>query len=300
MKKTILTIISVLCFCMLTSCEDDSIKMGTVYYYPAFWPTKADTTFLTKTFDFDFNEDAKSENGIFAEFKFVDNEGKSIGPDIMEVYIDGQKLPNNTFRIDNTTESKEIKFRFTPKAESGKHQGYLKLVNHNLDRIDNQLLNKGQQTEVFQWTINFEKKMNPLAKCLMWLAIGIIIGLAIWFVFLKSYYYPRIKLGHIQFDCKEKGYYDNKRINGARTIVVSAEKGKQGWINKLFTGKVVFIASPIWTNTWEMTPKDKGRALKVSLKGKYSVSPITTKLENMKEYTITNKQTNDKIITKIL
>ena len=297
--KNYIYIIASFCLICLSSCKkDESISFGTVEYYPNFLWVDSKTMPVTKTFDFDFSKDAKDKES-YAEFQFVDNGGKAISTDIMQIKIDGKKCPNNRFRISSDVASKELTFEFSPNAPDGKHQGYLKLVNHELDRLDSQPLTANQQVDVFQWTLNYDKRMNPLAKVLMWICILLVAFIFVWFALIKPIMYPRIRLSRLELSSK-KGYYVNKRINGARKVVVSNSRNKQSFLNKLFTGEILYIVNEIWTSPWDLYPKGRKRVVKINLHGKYMITPITSELVNYGEYQLTSIGTKESITIKII
>ena len=284
---------------LLSSCKDNSISFGTVEYYPSFLWVDANITPVTKTFDFDFSEDAKNDSHSFAEFQFVDNDGKPISTEVMQVYDNGERLKDNKLRVGSEVDSKQLTFHFSPNAKSGKYQGYLKLINHRLDRLDSQPLSAGQKVDAFQWTLHFEKGMNPLAKCLMWIVILLGVLLFLWFAVLKWVFYPRIRLSRIELTTK-KGYYVNKKINGGRMVVVTSKRKEQNMLNKLLTGEILYIVNELWTSPWELFPKRRRKVAKINLHGKYMITPVTSEIVNYGEYQLTNIETKESIIIKIL
>lgn len=258
----------------MTSCKkDESISFGTVEYYPGFLWSDPNLTPVTKTFDFDFSPDAKSE-ASFAEFQFVDNDDKPISTSIMQVIIDGKEITNNRFKISSDVTSKEITFKFSPDAESRKYQGYLKLVDHTLDRIDSQPLQAGQQINAFQWTLVYEKEMNPLAKLFMWILFIIASSLAIWFAIMRSIVYPRFK------SIKKGFYFKNYQpitinFKGSRLVVLDNKVHKQSYWDRIFKGKILYKQHPAFHTPIFFLPRKNGVLVKTDFtKYKVSVNPI--------------------------
>lgn len=147
--------------------------------------------------------------------------------------------------------------------------------------------------------VNHDIVWNPLKVFLFWTAIVIGIALIVWFLFLRPICFPRIRLSRIQMT-SDNGYYASKKINGAKKIVVGPSKGHQSFLNRLFTRRIVYIASPIWSSFWEMTPKGYKKLLRANLHGNYMVTPITTEFENLGTYKLTDRQNNNVITVKIL
>ena len=278
---------------LFSSCGDDKsvVSLGDVEYYPQFLLCDSITTPLTKTFDLEFSQDAKLDKNCYAEFQFVDNAGNPVSTKVMQVSIDGQPLKDNKFRVTSNDTEKQLTFTFSPDAKNGKHQGYLKLVSHNLDRLDAQQLSVGQQVDALQWTIHYKKAMNPLAKVLMWLGILILAALVLWFLLIRWMVYDYIKVGSIRIT---EPYYSQRRIKGARQIVFTNKPSKQGFLNKLFTGKIIYEINPVWSTPVVFESASKGE-VKMKNNNKYSIEPFDFKLKKQEEYTLTNEDTKEKI-----
>lgn len=249
---------------VLSSCHGNQTSYGEVDYYPSFLWTDAHIQPVTKTFDFNFSPDAKNDANCFAEFSFVDNDGKIIPTDVMQVFIDGVQIPNNTFTVRSNTQSKDLSFEFSPNAKTGKHQGYFKLINHNLDRLDSQILSPGQEVDAFQWTLYFNKRMNPLAKTLMWILIALVAFLVAWFVFLRPMLYPHFgkftKAVLVKRDNKVVAQF-NCSFKGARKVVFSTHKVTQSFWQKVFVGETKTYVNPNFTSNLVFTPNKKNASV---------------------------------------
>ncbi len=272
MKRYFYIIASILLVCLSSCKKDESVSFGTVEYYPDFLWVDSKTTSVSKTFEFDFSQDARNYDS-YAEFQFVDNEGKAIGTDIMQIVIDGKECPNNRFRINSDVKSKDLTFKFSPDAMEGKHQGYLKLVSHQLDRLDSQPLTANQQVDAFQWTLNYDKRMNPLAKILMWLFTGIVVLVAVWQFCFRPIIYPRF--GSIQKSFIVPGMPPLiVRFKGARMVVLAASHSKKqsAW-NRFWTGKVLYKTHPAFGAPIIFKPSRGRRVLSIVQAGSYQVMP---------------------------
>ena len=292
MKK--LSILLFICI-ILVSCKDESVDFGTVEYYPAFLWEDANISPVTKTMDCDFSLDAQNDANSFAEFQFVDNEGKAVPTSEMQVKVDGIVAKKNIFRVYSKTKSVKLEFTFSPDAKTGKHQGYLKLINHELDRLDSHQLSSGQKIDVFQWTLNYDKGINPLAFILLCIGVVILSCLSLWFLFIQRLVYPVIKLSRIEV----KETSENKRINRCRKVVFCNKKSKQSVLSKIFTGKILYVSNSIWTSDWELKPGKEKRTVKPMLHGNYTMSPMKVYLKSMDEFSLTNIQNKSVIHLKL-
>lgn len=258
---------------LLCSCKDDGVSFGDVKYHPSFLWVDAEMTPVKKVFEFDFSQDAKDDKSTFAEFQFVDNNGKPIATSEMQVFMDGHQLQDNKFVVKSNVTSKELEFTFSPEIKEGKHQGFLKLTNHQLDRLDSQPLYNGQKVDAFQWTLNYDKRMNPLAKVLMWIGIAILAMLVIWFIIFRPIFYPRF--GSIQKTFIAPGMAPLiVRFKGARMVVVAAShpKKQSGW-NRFWTGKILYKTYPAFDAPVVFKPSRGRRVLAKVQAGTYQVMP---------------------------
>jgi hypothetical protein len=285
---------------VVSSCKDDNVSFGTVGYYDSFLWSKSDIQPVTKLWEFDFSEDARNDTNCYAKFEFTDNNGVRIAPTEMQVWIDGELLKENTFSISSNDLhlKKEVKFTFSPNAKTGKHQGYLRLIQHNhLDRLDSQNLNQGEHIDVFQWNLNYDKSMNPLKKMLMWIMIAIGAILVVWFRVLRPIFYPH--LGNSQkIVCIEKNNQIVGSIKcpfkGARKVVFSTRQQKQSFWNRLFLGEIRTVKHECFTSDIVFIPNPKGKGA-LAIGKEYSIWP--NPIPKNGEAEITNAQ--QKLILKI-
>lgn len=259
MKKLLFLILLLILFAF-SSCEEKGIPFGTVEYYPSFLWVESNTKPVVKVFDLDFSEDAKNDPQSYAEFQFVDNDGKEMSSDIFQVFVDNVQMANARFRIPSDCKSKEITIVFTPKAKQGKYQGYLRLVSHKLDRIDSQQLTLGQKVDVLQWTLHYEKFMNPLAKVLLWIAIILISCLLLWFIVLRPALYPHFGNFTKSVLIEKNGAIVGQQtypFKGARKVVFYNQKVKQSLLEKIFIGEVKTFVNPAFTSPLTFSPSKR-------------------------------------------
>ena len=124
----------------------------------------------------------------------------------------------------------------------------------------------------------------------MWIGIIASALLVIWFLFIKRLAYPTFKVGRMQIT---DPYYSSLKIKGARKVILTNSPSKQSFLNKLFTGKIVYEANPIWTQP-VVFESSKGKA-KLQTNKFYSIDPYASTLIKQVEYSLTNNKTNKKI-----
>lgn len=280
MSKATVILMSVMVVVLASCTEDNTVSFGTVEYYPSFLWVDEDIDPVTKTFEFDFSQDAKDYNS-FAELQFVDNTEKPISAKEMQVFVDGKQINDNCFRVGSNVAAVEVTFTFSPDAKQGKHQGYLRLINHSLDRIDSQTLTAGQKENVFQWTLYYDRDWNPLAKVFLGILITIISLLVLWFLIFKRSFFPVIKVAKLRIT---EPYYSERTIKGARQVVLTDSPKKQSRINRIFTGRIIYETNPSWTSP--VVLESSKLQVKLQPSRKLSIEPPTYTLMQQVEYTI--------------
>ena len=248
-------------------------KMGKVSHYDDFLFVRGKIVPINHAIEFSFNDDAKADKNAFAEFAFVDNSGKAVSPKDMIITVDGEKLSNNRFRVTPSHEKVNIEISFPSGAKKGKHQGYLRLVNHNLHRLNSNEC-AGQTADAFQWTVYNSKTMNPLAKSLMCLGILIVSALLLWFIVITPIKYPRFSKFRKMVLVKKNGVVVAQftcNFKGARRVIFATSKQRQSALNKLFTGRIDTIVNPVFEEPITFLPRKKKKAM---AKGKgYLINP---------------------------
>ena len=258
MRNRILIILYSTVLVFLCGCKD---IQGEAYYYPEFLWTDSNNIPIYKTLVLDWNDDSQNDPQTDITLKFCDNNGCDIPKNELKIFADDTCLDNNTITIKSKIDSIKLKFEFSPEAEDGVHQGFIKVINtSNLVRVDNTYLAEEKNPDIYQWTFQFTKLMNPLAKLIMW--IGIIIGsiLLIWLCILKKIIYPQFPKFRKQMLIRKNGQIiqqSNIILTGARKAIVSNRTEKQSILNRIFCGKIAYIQNDLFTEPLIFVPKRK-------------------------------------------
>lgn len=144
--------------------------LGRVEYYPSFLTSQSQTKPIKVTLKFSFSPDAIERNS-FADFQFVDNNGRAISDSILIIKENGKLLRDNIIHVSSKDTIKVIEVSFSSEANEGQYQGYFRLIKHDLNRINSTTIAYNQCVDDYQWTILFEKKWNPLLVNLLWLLL---------------------------------------------------------------------------------------------------------------------------------
>lgn len=282
---------------ILFSCKeevDNSMLWGKTDYYTDFLFNDYKPVKMIKTICFETNEDA---NGHVRDVKFglyKKTEEDSYIPikDEIRLYKNDSLCKNNVLLITPQDKEVQLGIEFTPKAEEGVHKWFLKVLdNGGFDRINEYTTKEEALPLLLEWKAEKNDIINPL-KLGMIICFLIWTGaIFIWFSIMKPIIYPTFRIGNIQF--VNDLYFSTKRIYGARKLVVTNSSKKQSWINRLFTGKIVYEKNELWLDEWEIHPKGKcGRFVG---NRKYAINPFTTSLNRQIEYEIEHLSSRAKV-----
>ena len=237
-----------------------------------------------------FNGQAKKRNCSLMVFLDLPVEVKGK----CSLFYNGERI-DNSFVIKATDSRSMIGIEVPHELAQKEYVIGFKGKSNNLETIN------AEESRVYESSIYFEHEINwnPLQIILLWFGILALALLLLWFTMLKPILYPGMRLSRLELSSK-KGYYINKKINGARKVIISNKRNKQSFLNKLFTGEILYIVNEIWTSPWELSPKDRKKVAKINLHGKYMITPITSELANYGEYQLINIDTKESITIKIL
>lgn len=268
---------------VLTMIDEEETNMGKASYYPTFlfWKEKKQDT-LRRNLSESFNQPA-IEYASSVRFKVTSSDGAND----YQILINEIPCPENEFVFDGKTNNSILSIIFNKNARQGKRYFLINPIQaKETDRINR------IPTEQYQLSVRagYSIDHNPLAIMLSWLVILFITLLILWLFAIKIMVYPRIKLGRITIT---EPYYKSLKIHGARKVIFTNKFQKQSFLNRMLTGRVVCEVNEIWTSTMELEPCRK--ALRPTTKGKYLITPFTTRMEKNSEYEIQNIDTNQQI-----
>lgn len=282
----------------LFSCDkDDSnekalegIDFGeSVYFEPFLW-VKSDTIILSKEMKFEFSDYAVEE-GASLKLQFVDENNSKLDTKNVSVYLNDKLVSNGVILIKATANNitKKIGLKFLPAIKGGDYDGYLTVIAHDFDRIENfDVSSLAKDSRIKMWTAHYEKDYNPLALGLFWFLIAIITGLVIWFLFIRNAMYPKFKTGKIQV---LSPYFGGIQLGrGIRLVILSKAAQKQSMMNKFFTGKIQYEVNSIYEMDLLLRP-GRGNKIKIKLPIGSKITPPVVNLEKYSKYKIEiNKQ----------
>lgn len=302
-------LLAVLCpLMLLVSCgkkTDDSnatARWGKDNYYDKFLWKKHVPDTLYKTLAFDFNEDARNfmEKPLrLGLFKKTDT-GKMLPvmENEMEVFVDGRKCPDNIIDVEPDTELLKVSIVFNNDAENKVHHWFFRAVDDGgLERINDMDPDTYNADNASLMDVEAEKHevMNPLAEGFLLTTIFLIAALLVWLLALKAIFFPTFRVGKVQVQ-DPVPYNSLKRVRGYRKMILTNKMPKQGFLNKIFAGKILYEVNELWTSPVVIEPKDKNS---VRLRCPKDFMADARVLKKNQEYTIQNMTTSKKTKIKI-
>ena len=264
---------------------------GETNYYSNFPFKKYKPIIMEQTLVLEFNDDAQQYIEGDIELVVVEREttGQLVPINEKEIilYKNGEQCINNILKVKTSENEVVLGIEFTKDARKGYYTLYLSEKGQGaLDRIDYQNLTSG-------FCIVKHEVWNPLAKILFWILVVIVAFLIVWRIFIRPLMFDFFRITNLYL------FYPNEmktlKIRGCLKIVCSNKKQSQSFVNKFFTGRIIFVQNMFWESDFVIVPRNK-KSVRIRPQRLYSVMPSNT--VNIGEDTeIRNNNTNE--ITKL-
>ena len=264
----------------------EETDMGKATWYDSFlfWGASSPDT-LSIDLKIVFNDEAKKDGSV-VEFQIVDPDG---GKDFQLLY-NGQPLNNGRISLrSNDNTASILSIVFNPTSKEGKRYFAVKATaKQELDKINDQPVKQYQLTLRSKYVVIW----NPLKTILMWLGILILTALLLWFLLVKHFIYPTIKVKTIQIN---DPYFSKVNVKGKRRVVFTNKKTEQGLLSRIFTGEILYKKYDIWTSSLAFEAGARGKTLRVMRTKDYVFDPYTSILKAPNDYVVENTNDNTKI-----
>lgn len=302
-------ILTVLCpLMLLASCGKKAdepnapTRWGKENYYDKFLWKKHVPDTLYRTIEFDFNQDAKNfmdKPLRLGLFKKTDS-GKMlpVTENEMEVFVDGEKCPQNIIDVQPGTDQLKVGIVFKPEAENKVHHWFFRAVDDGgLERINDMDPDtyKADNASLMDIEVDKNKVMNPLAMGTALTFLLLIAALLVWLFVMKAILFPTFRVGKIQLS-DPVPYNTLKRMRGYRKMILTNKQPKQGFFDRVFAGKILYEVNDLWTSEVVIEPKDRNS---VRLRCPKDFMADARVLKKNQEYTIQNMTTSTKTKIKI-
>jgi len=274
----------------------DHLDFGDAKWYSKFLWVEKDTSVLEKKIKINFNEYAKREQ-VYVTLVIVDGNQELFCGEHKQVdlFIDDVFCENGKVVIRPETVPDDgiltLGLKFHPNAETGKHSGFISVENHNLDRVGN--FDISQDVRVLKWEATYSKIMNPLLLVVLSVLALVLLFLILWFLIFKKVQFPSVKTPKIELT---QPYFSSLKVKGARQVVFSNKACKQGFLDRLFKGTIVYSKNDCWTQEVHVFPGRKKGQLRIKLPSGYQIKsstdkkPVSFLLERFQGYDIINEK----------
>lgn len=196
--------------------------------------------------DAKFNDAAKADNSS-AMFRIRSDKDLSQ----YAIQFNGEALPEDSIIVVRAGGEAVVDLIIPQDTDDTDFRLTLDEINvRNLDRI------KGCHPQNAKIVLNGEvDTLMSLIEIICWCIIALIaLSLIIWFGLIRSSKYPTFKRGIITV---QKPYYGTVKAKGYRKIVFTPKARKQGFIDRLFKGAVLYHVNAAWPCDAEVTPSGK-------------------------------------------
>lgn len=200
------------------------------------------------------NELHNSQLGL----KFQAAEGQD---DDFDAWYNGQPIGNGGSITVSPNHPAVLVVMFRHDASTGKR--YFSLIPSDIDNLD--FIND-QPSDNYSGTslrTTYEVGWNPLMTFLFWLAVIILALLLLWFVILRSIFFPHIKMGRIIIT-GPGSYYVSKKIKGARKVILTSKRKSQNIFSRIFSGEIKFIKADHFAPELAITASGGKKKIKIS------------------------------------
>ncbi|MCD4675619.1 MAG: hypothetical protein K8S18_06425 [Desulfobacula sp.] len=230
-----ISIISIILIAILGSCQNNvnsiaaKIDFGECGYYKSFLWSNTTIDTLKKTLEVQFNPTVRHHPDAYITLEVIIHDKKgNLSLNDFDLIIDNIKQPKNEivlYAIDFGNKNEiTIGIVFKTHAIDDTYKGFIRVSDYQDIDIVNNSSSLDTAPAIFKWEADFERKMNPLLKTILFIIISILILLFIWFVFLQRKLYPRFKGGQIIISVPDN---EETRINLAGKIGCYIGKFKQ-------------------------------------------------------------------------
>ena len=272
------------------------------YYNKFLWKKHVPDT-LYRTIEFDFNQDARNYMDKplrLGLFKKTDS-GKMlpVTENEMEVFVEGQKSPNNIIDVQPGTDQLKVGIVFKPEAENKVHHWFFRAIDDGgLDRINDMDPDtyKADNASLMDIEVAKNKVMNPLAMGTALTSLLLLAALLVWLFVMKAILFPTFRVGKIQLS-DPVPYNTLKPVRHYRKMILTNKLSKQGFLDKVFAGKILYEVNDLWTGDIAIEPRDKNS---VRLRCPKDFMADAHVLKKNQEYTIQNMTTGIKTKIKII
>lgn len=272
----------------------EQIDLGEAEWYDKFWWKDAkpmDT--LCVDLAPQFNASAiKSGSSVRLQFTetTTDDNGHPLGLQ-SELLVNGKPCSDGMIDV---VAGKPLSLALVPRTDSreGKHYYALRVVEgsrHNLETINQ------ESPADYELTLRsaYDVDTNPLKVLVIVLSLIVLGLLSLWMLVLKPLCFRGLKIFSVTVS---DPYFSSIPVHNALYVVFTSRPRKQGLMERIFMGRVIYEVNPIWEHEWTLRPSGRSATIMASA---HSVDPLDYPLELGTEYRLTDNDdpTNKAVIS---
>lgn len=277
-------------------------NFGKTNYFKDFLWKKYVSDTLKNEISFEFNDDAKAfmkDSLQLALFKKAENGTLiPVNEDEITLLVNGKKCQNNIITVFSNTKLLNVGLVFNPKAANKVHHWFFKVIQDGgLERINDLDAKtfRAEGSSLLEVETEKNRIMNPLAEVFMFIGLGLLALILLWFVALKSLIFPTFRVKTIMLN--NPNHMCEKKIHNARKLILTKEKVKQSGISRFFSGTIVYDIHPVWTTDIVIEPRDK-KSAKIETSPEYWVKAHVLKVNQ--DYMVKNNTTGVETTIKVI
>lgn len=272
-------------FCIIATvltvaCGEDirskSETWGFTECYEDFLWSKYEPEMMERKIEIELNPDACKMFEKYGAMTFYISESKDRfeAPQGVDLYFDGEKCEDYHFDIDlsnvkddGTTQHIQLNIgiQFTDVADVEKYTLYFGSELENMKYASTVYIDEvPYRVEPEDLSIDFvsiasdgivlEKSviMNPLKKGLIWTMI-ILTSILIISIIISRLSNPPVKVSRIAIT---GAYHKQLTVRGYSMVVLTSKRMKQGFLNKLYKGRILYEVNPTWHSDVTISPRN--------------------------------------------
>lgn len=289
---------------ILTSCKSEVLKFGKYWgkqvAYSNFLGYNYVPDTLKQTIRFDMGEATKPITlGVFdtCNDEITGEERMTPVVDAVELYANGKRCENHTFKIVPGQNAVELGVVFLPNAKERDYYWVLKVLDAGDADMINDNLTSLKIPILLTWKAEYDTKMNPLALGLLLGGGTILALLLLWVLILKFIIFDRFKIKHIIIEDN-----DSERrimVREAISLTLSSKTQKQNILERVFVGKRLYYCDDFFSDGDVVVSPRNRKTVMLKVSDVYDIDQYTISKDDDDPSVIKNSR-NQKIEIRIV
>ena len=301
--------------------EDDAVRetWGSAECYEDCLFCKYEPEMMERELDIVLNPDACKmfEECGSVTFYISESNERFVAPEGVALYYEGEKCDDHHFVVDlsdirdnGTTQHLYLNIgrQFTDTADIDEYILYFGVNPNDMKYASRVEVEEGVShlVEVSDLNVEFisiatdgivlekEVVMNPLVKILMWTSI-IIVSVLLLSIIFSRLLTPTVKVSRIAIT---GAYHKQLTVRGYSMVVLTSKRTKQGFLNKLYKGRILYEVNSTWHSDVTISPRNNKSVTMRYDANSYSCD--SRALEKGRTYTLNDLKERTKIEIRVM